>query len=147
MSGTLPSSRFVRAFVALCTASVLLWSPPARAFYPSRSSECSAAAAPSVGYQYFRGENLLRSINQNVPTSVAAGSNNGCRPVSAYLNNSQYRGGRLVEAFNLTDRVNPITRNNTFGPGSYPLNPLPSFNTMTAVGDPRTIQFGMRFTF
>jgi hypothetical protein len=268
----------------------------------------------SVGYQYFRGENLLMSINQNVPTCVAAGTNNGCRPVSTYMNNSQYRGagdsnyhglhvtylqrpknwsavrvsyalsksmndlgeaffssptdpsnvmkdwgrsdndqrhrlvisasvnspmtpgttawerishgfqastmlqyysslpfnivsgvnslqgtaGRpfangsvstpnfdvrqvefiprnagegsdfftvslrvsrsfrlsgatriegLIEAFNLTDRVNPITRNNTFGPGSYPSNPVSSFNTVTAVGDPRTIQFGVRFIF
>jgi hypothetical protein len=53
----------------------------------------------------------------------------------------------LVEVFNLTDRVNPITRNTTFGPGSYPLNPVASFNTVTAVGDPRTVQFGVRFTF
>ena len=268
----------------------------------------------SVGYQYVRGENLLMSINQNVPTCVAAGTNNGCRPVSAYMNNSQYQGagdsnyhglhvtylqrprdwsairvsyalsksrnnlgeaffssptdpadvmkdwgrsdndqrhrlvinasvnspmtpatttwerishgfrastvlqyysslpfnivsgvnslqgtaGRpfadgsvstanfdvrqvdfiprnagaggdfftlslrvsrsfqlaggsrlegLIEAFNLTDRVNPITRNATFGSGSYPSNPLPSFNTVTAVGDPRTIQLGVRLTF
>jgi len=268
----------------------------------------------SVGYQYFRGEDLLMSINQNVPTCAAAGANNGCRPMSTYMNNSQYRGaadsnyhglhvtylqrprnwsalrlsyalsksmnnvgeaffssptdptnvmkdwgrsdndqrhrlvvsasvnspmspgtttwerishgfqastmaqyysslpfnivsgvnslqgtaGRpftdgsvstssfdvrhvdfiprnagtggdffslslrlsrsfrlsgtarlegLVETFNLTDRVNPITRNTTFGPGSYPSNPVPSFNTVTAVGDPRTIQFGLRFTF
>ena len=268
----------------------------------------------SIAYQYFRGENLLMSINQNVPTCVAAGTNNGCRPVSTYMNNSQYRGagdsnyhglhvtylqrpkdwsavrvsyalsksmnnlgeaffssptdpanvmkdwgrsdndqrhrlvvsasvnspmtpgtttwdrvshgfqastmvqyysslplnvvsgvnslqgtaGRpfadgsvstpnfdvrqvefiprnaaegsgfftlslrvsrsfrlsggtrvegLIEAFNLTDRVNPITRNTTFGPGSYPSNPLPSFDTVTAVGDPRTLQFGVRFTF
>jgi hypothetical protein len=46
----------------------------------------------TVGYQYFRGENLLMAINQNVPTCVAAGTNNGCRPVVAYMNNSQYRG-------------------------------------------------------
>jgi outer membrane receptor protein involved in Fe transport len=268
----------------------------------------------TVGYQYFRGENLLMSINQNVPTCVAAGTNNGCRPVADYMNNSQYRGagnsnyhglhltyvqrpmewsalrvsytlskamnnlgeaffsspadpanvmkdwgrsdndqrhrlvvsasvnspmtrgrtawerfsygfqasamlqyysslpfnivsgvnslqgtagrpfadgsastpnfdvrtagliprnagigsdfftlslrvGRsfqlagagniegFVEAFNLTDRVNPITRNTTFGPGSYPSNPLSTFNTVTAVGDPRTLQFGVRYTF
>ena len=267
----------------------------------------------SIGYQYFRGENLLMSINQNVPTCIAAGTNNGCRPVSAYMNNSQYRGagesnyhglhatylqrpgnwssvrvsyafskstnnlgeaffssptdpanvmkdwgrsdndqrhrlvisaslnsptspaattwqrithglqastmiqyysslpfnivsginslqgtagrpfadgsastpnfdvGRvqfiprnaghgsdvlttslrvsrsfqlgasriegLVEAFNLTDRVNPITRNTTFGPGSYPSNPIASFNTVTAVGDPRTLQLGVRLSF
>ena len=268
----------------------------------------------SIGYQYFKGESLLMSINQNVPTCVAAGTNNGCRPISAYANNNDYRGvgesnyhglhvtfvqrpsawsslratytlsksmndvgeaflsaptdptnamkdwgrsdndqrhrlvisgsvnspttpatttwerishgfqastmvqyysslpfnivsgvnslqgtaGRpfadasvstpnfdvrrvefiprnagkgsdfftvslrvsrsfrlsggtrvegLVEAFNLTDRVNPITRNTTFGPGSYPSTPVSSFNTVTAVGDPRTLQFGVRFIF
>jgi hypothetical protein len=268
----------------------------------------------TAGYQYFRGENLLMSINQNVPTCAAAGTNNGCRPVSTYMNNSQYRGsgdsnyhglhvtyvqrprdwsavrvaytlsksmnnlgeaffssptdptnvmkdwgrsdndqrhrlvvsaslnspmtpaetvwqrithgfqastmvqyysalpfnivsgvnslqgtaGRpfaegavsaanfdvhhvafiprnagegssffsvglrvsrsfalpggsriegLVEAFNLTNHVNAITRNTTFGTGSYPSNPVPSFNTVTAVGDPRTIQFGIRASF
>jgi hypothetical protein len=53
----------------------------------------------------------------------------------------------LIEAFNLTDRVNPITHNSTFGPGSYPSNALPSFNTVTAVGDPRSIQFGVRLMF
>jgi hypothetical protein len=53
----------------------------------------------------------------------------------------------LVEAFNLTDRANPITRNATFGPGSYPSNPLSSFDTVTAVGDPRTLQFGVRVVF
>src|SRR6185436_9966112 len=46
----------------------------------------------SVGYQYVRGENLLMSINQNVPTCLAAGTNNGCRPVSTYMNNGQLRG-------------------------------------------------------
>ncbi len=268
----------------------------------------------SVGYQYFRGEKLLMSINQNVPTCAAAGTNNGCRPVSAYMNNGQLRGagdsnyhglhvtylqrpqdwssvrvsyalsksmnnlgeaffnaptdptnvtrdwgrsdndqrhrlvvsasvnspttpgtttwerishgfqastmvqyysslpfnivtgvnslqgtpgrpfangsvstanfdvrqvefiprdagtgsdfftvglrvGRafrlsgarriegMIEAFNLTNRVNPITRNTTFGTGSYPSNPTSSFNTVTAVGDPRTVQFGVRLTF
>ena len=53
----------------------------------------------------------------------------------------------LVEAFNLTGRVNSITRNNTFGPGAYPANPLASFNQITAVGDPRSVQFGLRLTF
>jgi hypothetical protein len=268
----------------------------------------------TVGYQYLRGENLLMSINQNVPTCVASGANNGCRPVSTYANNNEYQGagtsnyhglhltflqrprdwasvrvtytlsksmnnlgeaffsqptdptnvmkdwgrsdndqrhrlvfsasvntpttpattawehvrngfrvstmlqsysslpfnivsgvnslqgsgGRpladgsvsaanfdvrqvefiprnagtgsdffslnlrvsrsfrltggsriegLIEAFNLTDRVNPITRNTTFGTGSYPSNPVASFNTVTAVGDPRTLQFGVRFSF
>jgi hypothetical protein len=53
----------------------------------------------------------------------------------------------LVEAFNLTDRVNNVTRNNTFGPGAYPTDPVANFNTITAVSDPRTLQFGFRLTF
>ena len=44
----------------------------------------------SAGYQYTRGEDLIISINQNVPSCVATGTNNGCRPVAAYGNNSQY---------------------------------------------------------
>ena len=44
----------------------------------------------SVGYQYSRGEDLIISVNQNVPSCVAVGANNGCRPVAAYANNSQY---------------------------------------------------------
>jgi hypothetical protein len=52
-----------------------------------------------------------------------------------------------VEAFNVTDRVNNLTRNANFGPGAYPTNPVSSFNQITAVGDPRTFQFGVRVTF
>jgi hypothetical protein len=44
----------------------------------------------SAGYQYLRGLNLLMSVNQNVPTCVASGTNNGCRPNPEYANNSQY---------------------------------------------------------
>ncbi len=44
----------------------------------------------SVGYSYLRGDGLLLAINQNVPSCVAAGTNNGCRPVATYGNNSQY---------------------------------------------------------
>jgi hypothetical protein len=53
----------------------------------------------------------------------------------------------LIEAFNVTDRVNNLTRNNTFGAGGYPTNPVSTFNQITAVGDPRTLQFGVRLTF
>ena len=53
----------------------------------------------------------------------------------------------LVEAFNLTDRVNPLTRNVNFGPGPYPSHPAATFNQITAVGDPRTLQFGLRLMF
>jgi len=44
----------------------------------------------SAAYLYVRGLNLIMSVNQNVPTCVAAGTNNGCRPISSYANNSQY---------------------------------------------------------
>ena len=44
----------------------------------------------SVGYQYLRGAGLLMAINQNVPSCVPAGTNNGCRPNPEYGNNSQY---------------------------------------------------------
>ena len=44
----------------------------------------------SVAYQYSRALNLIMALNQNVPSCVAAGTNNGCRPNPAYGNNSQY---------------------------------------------------------
>jgi hypothetical protein len=49
-----------------------------------------AGSTVSIGYQYVGGERLLMSINQNVPTCVASGSNNGCRPNPEYANNNQY---------------------------------------------------------
>ncbi len=45
----------------------------------------------TIGYQRLRGIHLLASINQNVPTCVAAGTNNGCRLNPNFANNSQYR--------------------------------------------------------
>ena len=53
----------------------------------------------------------------------------------------------LVEAFNVTNRANNLTRNVNFGSGAYPAKPSPTFNQITAVGDPRTFQLGVRFTF
>jgi hypothetical protein len=52
--------------------------------------QLGATATIGVGYQYLRGLDLIMSINQNVPTCVAAGTNNGCRPISTYANNSRY---------------------------------------------------------
>ncbi len=52
-----------------------------------------------------------------------------------------------LEAFNLTNRVNTLTRQSNFGTGVYPTNPTPTFNTITAVGDPRTLQLGVRLRF
>ncbi len=47
-------------------------------------------ASVSVGYHYLRGTGLLMAINQNVPSCVPSGTNNGCRPNPEYANNTQY---------------------------------------------------------
>ena len=52
--------------------------------------QLGAATTVSAGYQYLKGSDLIISVNQNVPTCVASGTNNGCRPNPAYANNSQY---------------------------------------------------------
>ena len=54
---------------------------------------------------------------------------------------------RLVEGFNLTNRVNVVTVNSNFGIGAYPTNPSPTFGQVTAVGDPRSFQLGARVRF
>src|SRR5262249_28043297 len=54
------------------------------------SIQIGASTTVSAGYQYLHSSNLIVAINQNAPTCIAAGSNNGCRPVSAYANNTQY---------------------------------------------------------
>jgi hypothetical protein len=53
----------------------------------------------------------------------------------------------IAETFNLTNRRNVLTRTTNFGAGTYPTNPSPTFGQITAVGDPRTVQFGMRLLF
>jgi outer membrane receptor protein involved in Fe transport len=252
--------------------------------------QMTAGITVSAGYQFLRGANLLMSVNQNVPTCVATGTNNGCRPNPNYGNNSQYSaagtsqyhglhlslvqrparwgsyrvsytlsksmnnvgefffsspidptdlskdwgrsdddqrhrlvvngaldlpytfqisglvqfysalpynitsgvttiqgtagrpmvngefiprnsgvgtaffntnlrvsftfpvGSRLtfepvVEAFNLTDHRNVVTRNTNFGAGAYPTNPSPTFGQVTSIGEPRSLQVGVRVRF
>ena len=264
--------------------------------------QLGAHSTVSVAYQYMRSEDLIISVNQNVPSCVAAGANNGCRPISTYGNNGQYsslassayhglhvsvlqrptkwgsyrvsyslsramnnvgeyffsspidpfdinkdwgrsdddqrhrlvltgsinssmepartalemlthgfqvsslvqtysalpfnitsgvttvqgtagrpivngafidrnagigsdfftmslrvsrtfRAGAsarvegMLEVFNLTDHRNDLTRNGTFGAGVYPIAPAATFNQITAVGDPRSLQFGLRVRF
>jgi hypothetical protein len=57
------------------------------------------------------------------------------------------RAEGLVEAFNLTNQRNDLTRIGNFGSGAYPGNPAATFNQITAVGDPRTLQFAVRVRF
>jgi Carboxypeptidase regulatory-like domain/TonB dependent receptor len=52
--------------------------------------QLGAKSTVEVGYEHVRGLHLLVSVNQNVPTCVASGNNNGCRPNPSYGNNSQY---------------------------------------------------------
>ena len=52
--------------------------------------QIAARTTVSAAYQYLRGTHLVMSINQNVPSCVASGTNNGCRPNSNYGNHSQY---------------------------------------------------------
>jgi hypothetical protein len=47
-------------------------------------------ATLSVGYQHVRGLHLIISVNQNVPSCTAVGTNDGCRPNLTYGNDSQY---------------------------------------------------------
>jgi hypothetical protein len=53
----------------------------------------------------------------------------------------------LAEVFNLTNAVNEVTRNTNFGTGAYPTNPSSTYNQVTAVGDARSWQFGLRLRF
>ncbi len=51
------------------------------------------------------------------------------------------------EVFNLTNRQNAIAMNGNFGSGAYPTSPSPTFGQVTAVGEPRSFQLGLRFSF
>jgi hypothetical protein len=53
----------------------------------------------------------------------------------------------IAETFNALNRRNNLIPNGTFGTGPYPANPLPGFGRATAVGDPRTWQLALRFSF
>jgi hypothetical protein len=53
----------------------------------------------------------------------------------------------MVEVFNLTNHRNDITRNTNFGAGAYPTNPSATFNQVTGVGEPRSVQLGLRLRF
>jgi hypothetical protein len=64
-----------------------------------------------------------------------------------FATGDRFRVQALAETFNTLNHVNGVTINGTFGTGTYPGNPLPTFGQITAVGDPRTAQFGLRLSF
>jgi hypothetical protein len=87
---------------------------------------------------------------QFIPRNAGVGSDffsMGLRLSRAFRIAGRARVEALAEVFNVTNRANSLTRNTTFGTGTYPTNPLPDFGRITAVGDPRTWQFGVRARF
>jgi hypothetical protein len=53
----------------------------------------------------------------------------------------------MVEAFNVANRVNVLTRNANFGSRTYPTDPAPTFRQITSVGEARAVQLGLRVRF
>jgi carboxypeptidase family protein/TonB-dependent receptor-like protein len=53
----------------------------------------------------------------------------------------------IVEAFNLFNRRNDLARITVFGTGPYPTSPAANFGQVTVVGEPRSVQFGLRFRY
>jgi len=50
----------------------------------------------------------------------------------------------VPEGFNVTSRTNVVSVNGNFGAGPYPTDPARNFGAATAVGEPRTVQLGVR---
>ena len=71
----------------------------------------------------------------------------GARVSRSFALTERLRLEALAEAFNLTNHLNGVSLNGTFGTGLYPTNPPPTFKQITAVADPRSLQFALRFTF
>jgi hypothetical protein len=40
-----------------------------------------------------------------------------------------------------------VTVNGNFGSGTYPTSPSPTFGQVTAIGEPRSLQLGIRVKF
>lgn len=53
----------------------------------------------------------------------------------------------LAEAFNSLNHRNDMVPNSTWGTGNYPASANSTFGQATAVGDPRSVQFGARVNF
>ncbi len=71
----------------------------------------------------------------------------GARLSRTFALTEHLRMTALVEGFNLTNHANGVSLNGNFGTGAYPSNPSSTFRQVTAVGDPRGFQFGLRFAF
>ena len=66
--------------------------------------QLASATTVSAAYSYVAGRDLLMAINQNVPSCLPSGGNNGCRPNPAHANDSRYvsAGRSATHALSLT---------------------------------------------
>jgi hypothetical protein len=71
----------------------------------------------------------------------------GARVSRSFRITDRLRIEGIVEGFNLTNRENVVTVNGNFGAGAYPTSPSPTFGQITAIGDPRMLQFAIRAKF
>ena len=88
--------------------------------------------------------------------STSVPRNSGTMPMQATLDARIGRMFRLresvglelmIEAFNLTNRVNFTEANNIFGRGAYPLAPVTAFGRFEQAASPRQIQLATKLTF
>jgi hypothetical protein len=69
------------------------------------------------------------------------------RASRTFMLREQFRLQAIAEAFNALNHRNNLTQNGVFGPGAYPSSPLATFRQVTAVQDPRVLQFALRLSF
>jgi hypothetical protein len=95
------------------------------------------AARPTIGGVY---------IGRNLGTGFDF-FNMNLRLSRSFAFTEQLRLEALAEAFNILNHPNYMVPNGTFGAGAYPTAPVATFGTSSAVGDDRSLQFGLRLTF
>jgi len=71
----------------------------------------------------------------------------GARVSRSFRVSERLRLEALAEGFNMTNHMNGVTLNGVFGTGAYPASPSSTFKQITAVNDPRTMQFALRIQF
>ena len=146
----------VVAFIALLVLCFLLgfsWqdihkgkSPSSRALGSLFGVKSGAAATPEEEFQHAYSEIITDYVK---PVSKSDLKYAGMEGLMASLGDPHtiFMRPKLAEAFNVTNHVNGVSLNGTFGTGAYPTSPSSAFRQVTAVGDPRGFQFALRLSF
>ena len=105
----------------------------------------------TTGATTIQGTTARPTLN-GVMISRNAGAGNDFFGVNARLSRSFHLTERwslegIAEAFNALNHRNNLTRNGSFGTGVYPTSPSSTYGQITAVNDPRTLQFALRLKF